>query len=135
MRQLKILAVIAGVLACAAAQAGDVYKVTDAHGNDTYTDKPVPGAVRVSTAEQRPPEVAARNYAAQQASSTTQLNASNQRIAEAQSDSRVAATVANDLKNSQTERCKKARELYDKTIRSQRLYREKVRQATQLQTV
>ena len=65
-----------------------------------------------------------RNYAAQQATTTTQLNASNQRISDSQNDSRVAATVANDLKNSQAERCKKAREVYDKTIRSQRLYRE-----------
>ena len=124
MRKLQILAVMTGVLACASAQAGDVYKVVDERGNATYTDKPVPGAVRVSTGAQRPPEVTARNYAAQQATTTTQLNASNQRISDSQNDSRVAATVANDLKNSQAERCKKAREVYDKTIRSQRLYRE-----------
>ncbi len=124
MRKLEILAVIAGALACATAQAGDVYKVVDERGNATYTDKPVPGAVRVSTGEQRPPEVAARNYAAQQSATTTQLNASNQRIAEAQSNARVAATVANDLKATQVERCKKARQRYEDSINARRLYRE-----------
>jgi hypothetical protein len=123
MRQLKILAVITGVLACASAQAGDVYKVVDERGNATYTDKPVPGAVRVSTADQRPPEVAARNYASQQAATNTQLNASNQRIATQQSDARVAAAVANDLKNTQAERCKKARDGYNDSIRARRIYR------------
>jgi len=124
MRKLKILAVIAGALACASAQAGDVYKVVDERGNATYTDKPVPGAVRVSTADQRPPEVAARNYATQQANTNTQLSASNQRIAAAQSDARVAQAVAADLKATQAERCKQAKEAYDKSIRARSIYRE-----------
>jgi Domain of unknown function (DUF4124) len=124
MRQIKILAVIAGVLTCAvAAQAGDVYKYVDERGTTLYTDKPIPGAVLVSTGTQRPPEVAQRNYAATQAASNSQLNAVNQRVADSQENSRVAANVAKDLEASRAERCKQARESYNKSISSLRMYR------------
>jgi hypothetical protein len=123
MRHIKILAVIAGVLTCSFAQAGDVYKYVDERGATLYTDKPIPGAVLVSTGSQRPPEVAQRNYAATQAASTSQLNASNQRIADAQDNSRVASNVAKDLEASRAERCKKARESYQTSITSHRMYR------------
>ncbi len=129
MRHTKALAVIAGVLACATAQthvaqAGDVYKYVDERGTTLYTDKPIPGAVLVSTGTQRPPEVAARSYAANQATSNAQLATSNERIATSQSDARVAANVARDLEASRAERCKKAREAYQSAINSQRLYRQ-----------
>jgi hypothetical protein len=128
MRQLKILAVAAGVLSCSlfqlgAVQAGDVYKYVDERGNTLYTDKPIPGAVLVSTGAQRPPEVAQKNYAAAQATTTSQLNASNQRIADANNNQRVASTVAKDLEATRLERCKKARETYDASIKSLRMYR------------
>jgi hypothetical protein len=127
MRHTKALTVIAGVLACAVAHmayAGDVYKYVDERGITLYTDKPVPGAVLVSTGTQRPAEVAARMTAANASATNAQLTASNQRIANAQTDSRVAATVARDLEASRVERCKKARQVYQTTISSQRLYRE-----------
>ena len=123
MRHTKILVAIAGVLTCALAQAGDVYKYTDERGVTQYTDKPIPGAVLISTGAQRPPEASTRAYAANQAATNSQLNASNQRIADAQTDSRVAATVAKDLEASRAERCKKARDVYQTSINSQRLYR------------
>jgi hypothetical protein len=128
MRQTKILAVIGGVLICALgsselAQAGDVYKYVDERGATMYTDKPIPGAVLVSTGAQRPAEVTARNNAANQAVTTSTLAASDQRIAAAQDNTRVAATVAKDLEATRLERCKKAREDYQKSITSQRLYR------------
>ena len=94
MRHIKILAVIAGVLGCAAAQAGDVYKYVDSQGKTMYTDKPIPGAVLVSTGSPRPAEAAARSYAAQQAATNQMLTASNQRIAENQTNAAAAATVA-----------------------------------------
>lgn len=124
MRHKILIAVMAGLLSVAA-QAGNVYKYVDAHGNTLYTDKPIPGAVLVSTGEQRPPAAAAQSYAARQASQNSNLAASNQRIAENQSDSRVAADVAKDLANSRAERCKQARASYDKSIQSLRMYREK----------
>ncbi|HYJ39845.1 MAG TPA: DUF4124 domain-containing protein [Steroidobacteraceae bacterium] len=128
MRHMKILVVITGVLACALfnsglAQAGDVYKYVDERGTTLYTDKPIPGAILVSTGSQRPPEVAQRNYAANQAATNSQLNASNQRITDSQDNSRVAATVAKDLEASRAERCKKARETYNSSISSHRMYR------------
>lgn len=123
MRHSKILVVIAGVLVCSAAQAGDVYKYVDDHGTTLYTDKPIPGAVLVSTGSQRPREVTERSYAANQAATNAQLNASNQRIADSQDNSRIAANVAKDLEASRAERCKKARESYDKSITSLRMYR------------
>ena len=94
MRHPTILVLVAAVLTCAIAQAGDVYKYVDERGQTMYTDKPIPGATRVSTGTQRPPEVAARSYATQQSSQNSQLANSNQRIATQQSDSRIAATVA-----------------------------------------
>ena len=124
MRHTTILAVIAGVLTCAMAQAGDVYKYVDERGNTLYTDRPMPGAVKVSTGAVRPPEAAARSYAAQQAGSNQALAASNQRIAQSQGDSRVAATVAKDLEATRLERCKKARAEYQTAITSQRIYRQ-----------
>ena len=123
MRQLKILAVVVGVLTCAAAQAGDVYKYVDERGATLYTDKPLPGAVLVSTGTQRPPEVAQRQAAAAQAATNSQLNSSNQRIADSQNNQRVAGNVAKDLAASRAERCKKAREQYDQSINSLRMYR------------
>jgi hypothetical protein len=124
MRHSIILAVIAGVFTCALAHAGDVYKYVDEHGTTLYTDKPIPGAVLVSTGSQRPPEAAARSYAATQSATSSQLAASNQRIADSQNDSRVAANVAKDLEASRAERCKKARAIYTTSINSQRLYRQ-----------
>ena len=61
--------------------------------------------------------------ASQQAASDQQLAASNQRISQNQNDQRVAANVAKDLEASRLERCKKAREDYNTTINSLRLYR------------
>jgi hypothetical protein len=125
MRHTTILSAIAGVIICAVAQAGDVYKYVDERGNTLYTDKPIPGAVLVSTGSQKPPEAAAKSYAAQQANTNNQLAASNQRIAEGQGDSRIAANVAKDLASSRADRCKQAREGYNKSIQSLRMYREK----------
>lgn len=124
MRHWKIIAVIAGVLTCAAAQAGDVYKYTDERGNTMYTDRPMPGAVRVATSSHRPPEAEERSYAAQQATTNQQLAASNQRIAQGQADARAAETVAKDLAATRAERCKQAREAYNTAINSRRLYTE-----------
>jgi len=125
MRHTTILAVIAGVLTCVTAQAGDVYKYVDERGNTLYTDKPMPGAERVATVAPRPPEAAARSYAAQQSSTNNQLASSNQRIAEAQDNQRAASNVAKDLAATRAERCKAAREHYTKTIQTMSMYREK----------
>lgn len=128
MRHSTIVAVIAGVIASGvlsgAAMAGEVYKYVDERGNTLYTDRPMPGAVKVSSSVQRPAETGQRSYAAQQASSNQQLMASNQRIAQAQTDARAAATVAKDLEATRAERCKKARENYNTSINSRRMYRE-----------
>jgi hypothetical protein len=124
MRHSKFHLIIAGVLLSAAAQAGDVYKYVDPHGNTLYTDKPIPGAVRVATSSQRPPEVAQKAYASQQAANNRGLADSNQRISDAQSNQRIAATVAKDLEASRADRCKKARADYQSSIQSRRMYNE-----------
>lgn len=124
MRHPTILALVAAVLTCAMAQAGDVYKYVDERGMTMYTDKPIPGAVRVSTASQRPPEVAARSYAERQSNQNRDLSASNQRISDAQNDARAAANVAKDLEATRVERCKKARSDYQQAINTRRLYRD-----------
>ena len=126
MSHSRILAITAGVLTFALshfAMAGDVYKYVDERGTTLYTDKPIPGAVLVSTGAQRPPEVTQRNNAAAQAATTSQLNASNQRIAENKDNQRLAANVAKDLEATRAERCKKARESYQMSISMVRMYR------------
>jgi hypothetical protein len=123
MRQTKILAVIAGLLAAAYANAGDVYKYVDERGNTLYTDRPMPGAVLVTAGAQRPPEVTQRNLAAQQTKTTNQLNSSNQRIADNQTNQRAAEQVSKDLEATRMERCKQARAQYESTINSRRMYR------------
>lgn len=127
MRHSKFIAIIAGVLTCGpalwgVAQAGDVYKYVDERGQTLYTDKPIPGAIKVASGTPRPPEAASRAYASQQAANAQQLAASNQRISQAQNDSRVADAVAKDLAASRAERCKQARKEYDNSINSMRLY-------------
>ncbi|HEX5163272.1 MAG TPA: DUF4124 domain-containing protein [Steroidobacteraceae bacterium] len=121
MRHSITLAVIAGVLTCGFAHAGDVYKYVDERGQTLYTDKPIPGAIRIASTAPRPSSSSTR--ASQQAASDQQLAASNQRISQNQNDQRVAANVAKDLEASRLERCKKAREDYNTTINSLRLYR------------
>jgi hypothetical protein len=123
MRHTSHLAVLAAALCCAAAHAGDVYKYVDERGNTLYTDRPLPGAVLVSSGNPKPPEAAARAYANQQAAQNSQLASTNQRIAEARTNSNATATVAKDLEASRLERCAKARERYQAAINSQRLYR------------
>jgi len=114
--------VLAGFLANAAALAGDIYKYTDETGKTLYTDKPIPGAVLVSTGAQRPPDAAQRAFAAQQSATNSQLAASNQRIAQGQEDSRFASQVAKDLEATRAERCKTARAAYQQSINNRRLY-------------
>jgi hypothetical protein len=130
MRQIRSLAVCAGMLVGAlihveSAQAGDVYRYVDERGTTLYTDRPMPGAVLVSAGTQRPPEVAQRNQAVARANTATQLNASNQRIADTQTNQRAAESVAKDLEATRLERCKKARTAYEQSINTQRIYREK----------
>jgi hypothetical protein len=128
MRRPTILAVIASVLTCAvlsnATQAGDVYKYVDEKGNTLYTDRPMPGAVRISSSAVRPPDVAARSYAAQQSSNNQQLASSNQKISQQQADQKLAATVNKDAATSQADLCKKARKNYDLSLASRRVYTE-----------
>jgi Domain of unknown function (DUF4124) len=116
-------ALVSALVAGGMARAGDVYKYVDERGVTLYTDKPIPGAVLVSTGTPRPAEYTARSNAANQANTNAQLSASNDRIATNQTDARVAANVAKDLEASRLERCKQAREAYTKAINSQRLYR------------
>lgn len=124
MRQIRILAVLAGMLSGVLAHAGDVYKYVDERGVTLYTDKPMPGAVLVSRDVQRPPEVVQRASAAQQTANANTMMASNQRVAEGQSNARAAEAVAKDLEATRAERCKQARAEYERTINARRLYRE-----------
>jgi hypothetical protein len=125
MRYTTLIAV-AGVitLSLGQSQAGDVYKYVDERGNTLYTDRPMPGATKVLSSSARPPEVTARINDSQQAAANQQLAASNQRIAQQQTDARLAATVARDLEATRMERCKKARADYDRVIASRRVYKE-----------
>ena len=112
--------------------AGDVYKYVDERGNTLYTDKPIPGAVLVSTGAQRPPEVA-RAHAAPR--SRPPATASSP---QATSASRTARTmrasprhVAKDLEAHAPSAARQARENYSsRSTRSASTARSRMASAT-----
>jgi hypothetical protein len=121
MRHSITIAVITGVLTCGFAHAGDVYKYVDERGQTLYTDKPIPGAVKVASTVPKPTATASRSFASQQAATNQQLAASNQRISQGQNDQRVAANVAKDLEALRLGAASGLR--HNTSINSQRLYK------------
>ena len=107
--------------ATGAARANDVYRWVDEQGRVHYSDRWVPGSEIVKYGEPRPPDPerdAQRREAEREA-----LAASNERIAEQQAQERAARAVQQDLAKAREERCRKAKENYQRAIEARRVYR------------
>lgn len=134
MRRAAAIAIVC-CLPLSAAMA-DVYKSVDGQGHVLYSDTPTPGAelVKVSNPNQRgftsAPLSPARNNTnstsgnSTTANSTTALSKSNDQIKEQLAHEEAARSVANDLAASRAEQCKKAQDVYEKSIIARRIYSE-----------
>jgi len=119
LRYSITLSMAALVLAAAAASA-DVYKFVDAKGNVQYTDKPATlPAERLNVQSQRTDTVAVQERVAADQKRFQEENQARQKSSGQQADQK----EANELNaKDKAERCAKARERYDTTMNSRRLY-------------
>ena len=117
-----IVTILAGLLLAGAASAGDVYVMTDKQGNRIYTDRPDTLPAQKAGIESKstdPAEVEARydtemdRYAAEQ-------QAAEQARAQAAEAKRAADLTAAD----RAQRCVAARNRYQATLNSIRIYEE-----------
>jgi hypothetical protein len=132
MRRAAAIAIVS-CLPLSAVMA-DVYKSVDGQGHVLYSDTPTPGAelVKVSNPNQRgfapAPSSPARSSTttgnSNAANSTTALAKSNDQIKEQLAHEEAARSVANDLAASRAEQCKKAQDVYEKSIIARRIYNE-----------
>jgi hypothetical protein len=118
--KLRNILVLAALLTVALPASANIYRWVDAQGRVHYSDRPVPGATRVTVATQPsdPEMVASRNAAAQQQRETADAAASAE-----QTDQQAARNVNRDMAKLADERCAKAKEAYRIATESQRLYR------------
>jgi Domain of unknown function (DUF4124) len=106
-----------GALLSQLAQA-DVYRWIDAQGHVQYTDRPIPGAERVSTSNKLPGSDAAKTAAESERLKTADAQLQTQAAATAKQE-----TVQQDVAGARAEQCKQAREHYDKSVRARRMFR------------
>jgi len=119
MRTIAIAALM--LTAPAAAQAAEVYRWVDEQGRVHYSDRWVPGAELVGYGQPRPPDP--EGDAEREAAEKQALTASNERIATQQAEEAAQKAVQQDMAQIRAERCRKAREDYQKAIQARRVYR------------
>jgi Domain of unknown function (DUF4124) len=116
MRKLVSIAVVALFAASAFAVGGDVYRWKDASGTWHYSDQPQPGAERVRTVK-RPPGA---NTSAPAARSTATAAAPPRSFPVS---NEVANQVRQEAASAKADQCKKAEEIYQKTVQARKIYR------------
>lgn len=110
------------VLPTAVLSAGEIYRWKDANGTWHYGDQPVPGAERISglkppsAARPRPPASAPGTPSGVPPGSTGV-------VATAPLKPEIIAQVRAEANQARAEQCEKAREAYNLSIRSRRIYR------------
>ncbi len=110
----RILAIAAALLGLASVAQADVWRWTDPNGTVHYSDNWVPGSVLVKT------DARSSYSTAPDSSENPSSSSPPTATADAERDKR---TVAADVAKTQTEQCKKARETYEKSIASRRIYK------------
>jgi alanyl-tRNA synthetase len=119
--KLQTVLILAALVTASVPASADIYRRVDEKGRVHYSDRPMPGAVRVKAVTSQPtdPEaVAARTEAEQQ-----QRQAADAAAKKDQTTANAAKAVNQDMAKVASERCKKAKEDYRVAIESQRLYR------------
>jgi Domain of unknown function (DUF4124) len=96
----------------------DVYRWIDAQGRVQYTDRPIPGAERVSTSTKLPGSDTAKTTA-----ELERLKASGSQLQTQAAAAAKQETVQQDVAGARVEQCKQARERYDKSVRARRIFR------------
>lgn len=111
---------LAALVLTAATASADVYKYVDEKGNVQYTDKPATlPAERLSVQSQKTDTVAAQQRAAADVKRIQDSNKASDKASGQQSEQAAASELTAKDK---AERCVKARERYDTTMNSRRLY-------------
>jgi hypothetical protein len=106
-----------GALLSHVAQA-DVYRWIDAQGRVQYSDRPIPGAERVSASTKLPGGDAAAAAAERDRLKATATQLQSQSAATAKQEA-----VQQDVAAARADQCKQAQERYDKSVRARRLSR------------
>lgn len=111
---------LAALVLTAATAGADVYKYVDEKGNVQYTDKPATlPAERLNVQTQRTDTVAAQERSAADVKRVQDADKARDKTTTQQSEQ----SAANELTaKDKAERCVKARERFDATMNSQRLY-------------
>lgn len=117
---LTVLAVGLAVAAATPITQADVYKWVDAQGRVHYTDRPVPGAERVSTTTRLPASDAA---VAAAAAEREKLKATQTQVQAQQAQVTTQQAVQQDVASARAEQCRAAREKYDRAVRARRMFR------------
>ena len=115
----RILAIAAALLGLASVAQADVWRWTDPNGTIHYSDNWVPGSVLVKTDARTSYSTGPTDSASTPASNTSSNTAQPADAAQAERDKR---TVQQDVAKVQGDKCKLARESYDKAVASRRLY-------------
>lgn len=118
----RVLAISALVLAAAGTAQADVYRFVDAQGRIQYSDRWVPGSELIKTSD-RNRATNSEAAAAQRAAEQNKLAVSNDRIAAQQAQHNAADAVRRDVAATRGEQCKKAKEVYEKSVQARRLYK------------
>jgi len=118
LRRLSLTAVIfAGALTFARA---DVYRWVDSQGQAHYSDQWVPGSQVIKTDKAHPPGADATARAQEQKS----LTAASDRISKELSAEQNARAVQADLAKTRDARCKAAKDAYQRSIISRKVYKD-----------
>jgi len=118
MRLLPLTALI--LTAALGVARADVYRWIDEHGVTHYSDQWVPGSVLIRTLKPRPASAETSSRSSEQKG----LTAANNRIAENLGDEANARATQQDVAKIREVQCKAAKERYQRSIESRRLYKD-----------
>lgn len=113
MAHPRLLLSACAVLLALSAQAADVWRYKDANGIWQFTDRPVPGAEKVTSL----PRAAARPAA------TTPAVTATAPAIDTAAAKRSAQQVKTDVAAVRADHCKKATENYEQSVASARIYK------------
>jgi hypothetical protein len=117
LRYLAISAVF--IVGAASAAHADVYRWVDEHGGVHYSDQWVPGSQVIKSSRPRPPSSSAETARRTEPSRPTADNLDTGPAAAASAEK----SVKQDMAKIREQRCKEAKERYEKAIQARRIYK------------
>jgi hypothetical protein len=119
MAHPRLLLSACAVLLALSAQAADVWRYKDANGIWQFTDRPVPGAEKVTSL----PRAAARHDAATATTEPSPAIAAAAAAKDSAAAKKSAQQVKADVSAVRADHCKKATENYEQSVASARIYK------------